>query len=141
MSSSIYQTDSNYSSPIPTRSPYAKWFGIEIREIKDQSAIVSMTVEPHHLNTFGVGHGGVCLSLADHACGALLSGIAQGMFFATVTLNSAFFRPVKEGELLAKAQLLSRSKTTAHIEANVIHNDELLFKASGSFAIRAKRSP
>lgn len=125
---------------IPNLSPYAEWFGLRITQTNDQSAEVQMTVEPHHLNKFGTGHGGVCLSLADHACGALLATIAADEFYATVTLNSAFYRPVKPGELRATAQLMARTRTTAHIEATVYQQNNLLFKASGCFAIRPKRN-
>ena len=121
------------------QSPYAEWFGIRVVSADTEAAQLKMQVLPHHLNTFGSGHGGVCLSLADHACGALLGQIAKGSFFATVTLNSAFFLPVSEGELLATATLNARTKTTAHIEASVTQQGKLLFKASGSFAIRPKR--
>lgn len=123
-----------------TQSPYAEWFGIKRVSANSQTAQLRMIVLPHHLNKFGSGHGGVCLSLADHACGALLGAIAADDFYATVTLNSAFYLPVKEGELLATATLIARTRTTAHIESCVTQQNTLLFKASGSFAIRPKRS-
>lgn len=121
-------------------SPYAEWFGIQVVGATEKTAQVKMTVLPHHLNKFGRGHGGVCLSLADHACGALLAAIATDMFYATVTLNSAFYLPVEEGELIATAELVARTKSTAHIEASLTQKGKLLFKASGSFAIRPKRA-
>jgi uncharacterized protein (TIGR00369 family) len=121
-------------------SPFADWFGLQIIDTNEQSAEVRLQVKPHHLNKFGNGHGGVCLSLADHACGALLASLAADEFYATMTLNSAFYLPVKEGELIARAQLMARSRSTAHIEATIHQHDQLLFKASGSFAIRPKRA-
>ncbi len=124
---------------LPSLSPYAEWFGLQITHSDQQTAEVRMQVEPHHLNKFGTGHGGVCLSLADHACGALLATIAASEFYATVTLSSAFFLPVTLGELHATAQLLARTRTTAHIEATVFQNGQMLFKSSGSFAIRPIR--
>ena len=132
--------DPNPNEDVLMLSPYAQWFGLRITHSSHDHAEVCMTVEPHHLNKFGNGHGGVCLSLADHACGALLASIATGEFYATVTLNSAFFAPVAPGELIATARLVSRSRSTAHIEATISQQDKLLFKASGSFAIRPKRA-
>lgn len=124
---------------LPGLSPYAEWFGLQITQTNTHSAEVKLQVEPHHLNKFGTGHGGVCLSLADHACGALLATIAADEFYATVTLNSAFYLPVMPGELQANAQLIARTRSTAHIEATITQQGRLLFKASGSFAIRPKR--
>ncbi|MCG8671233.1 MAG: PaaI family thioesterase [Pseudomonadales bacterium] len=120
-------------------SPFANWFGIENISADERTAQIKMTVVDHHLNIYGTGHGGVALSFADHACGALLEKIAKDQFYATVTFNSAFFKPVQLGELIAEATLLNRTKSTAHIEAEVIQNGQLLFKASGSFAIRPMR--
>ena len=121
------------------QSPFAEWFGIQVVSVDDQRSYSKMHVMPHHLNKFGSGHGGVCLSLADHACGALLAHIAQDSFYATITLNSAFYLPVSEGELSAIATLNARTKTTAHIEVAISQQDKMLFKARGSFAIRQKR--
>ena len=131
--------ESTLESNLTNLSPYAEWFGLQVTRSSPELAEVKMQVHPHHLNKFGSGHGGVCLSLADHACGALLAAIAKDEFYATVTLNSAFYLPVKPGELLASAQLTARTRTTAHIEASITQQGQLLFKASGSFAIRPKR--
>jgi acyl-CoA thioesterase len=120
-------------------SPFAEWFGLRIVRAEQASAEVRLLVLPHHLNKFGNAHGGVCLSLADHACGALLSAIAADEFYATVTLTSAFFAPLATGEAIATATLASRSRRLAHIEASILQQDKLLFKASGTFAIRPKR--
>lgn len=124
---------------VPGLSPYAEWFGLKITHTDAQSAEVKLQVQPHHLNKFGNGHGGVCLSLADHACGALLATIAADEFYATVTLNSAFYLPVTTGELVATAELMARTRSTAHIEATITQHGKRLFKASGNFAIRPRR--
>lgn len=125
--------------PVPGLSPYAEWFGLQITHSDARSAEVRLQVQAHHLNKFGNGHGGVCLSLADHACGALLASLAAHEFYATVTLNSAFYRPVTVGELTATAHLMARTRSTAHIEATLIQHGQCVFKASGSFAIRPRR--
>ncbi len=127
--------------PAPSsRSPYAEWFGLQIVRADANTAEVQLEVKPHHLNKFGSAHGGVCLSLADHACGALLSAIAADEFYATVTLTSSFFFPVTTGELTATALLLARTRSTAHIEACIHQQGRLLLKANGSFAIRPRRT-
>lgn len=125
---------------MPKFSPFANWFGIKPGQATESSARATMTVVDHHLNIFGTGHGGVALSFADHACGVLLEEVARDKHYATVTFNSAFFYPVQAGELVADATLVARTKSTAHIEVEVKQNDRLLFKGSGSFAIRDKRS-
>ena len=45
----------------------SKWFGMELVEIDEARAVMSLTVEAHHANGHGICHGGVTYSLADSA--------------------------------------------------------------------------
>ena len=121
-------------------SPFAQWFGIEVVSSNASSAQVRLQVQEHHLNRFGSAHGGVCMSLADHCCGVLLADFAGAeAFFATTNLHSSYFKAARVGELNCTTHLLSSSKTIAHIRADVMQGDELVFQAVGNFAIRPKR--
>ena len=121
-------------------SPFAQWFGMEIINSNASSAQLRLQVQEHHLNRFGSAHGGVCMSLADHCCGVLLSEAAgEDAFYATTNLHSSYFKGAHLGELNCTAQLVSRSKTIAHIRADVMQGGELVFQAVGNFAIRPKR--
>ena len=121
-------------------SSFAKWFGIETVSSSAGEARLRLIVQEHHLNRFGSAHGGVSMSLADHCCGMLLTEIAgEDAFFATTNLYGSYFKPALLGELQCVAHLIRRSKTIAHIRADVLQADELIFQATGCFAIREKR--
>ncbi|MFY0634754.1 MAG: hydroxyphenylacetyl-CoA thioesterase PaaI [Vannielia sp.] len=45
----------------------SKWLGMELGEVGEGSARLSLTVEPHHCNGHGICHGGVIFALADSA--------------------------------------------------------------------------
>jgi acyl-CoA thioesterase len=45
----------------------SKWFGMQIDEVDEGRAVLSMTVKPEHCNGHGTCHGGVSFSLADSA--------------------------------------------------------------------------
>lgn len=45
----------------------SKWFGMQIDEVDEGRAVLSMTVGPEHCNGHGTCHGGVSFSLADSA--------------------------------------------------------------------------
>ncbi|MDV7142359.1 hydroxyphenylacetyl-CoA thioesterase PaaI [Tropicimonas sp. TH_r6] len=47
--------------------PATQWFGMELVEVDEGRAVISMRVEPHHCNGHGTCHGGVSFSLADSA--------------------------------------------------------------------------
>lgn len=43
------------------------WFGMELEEVTEGCATLSLTVAPHHANGHDIGHGGVTFALADSA--------------------------------------------------------------------------
>lgn len=45
----------------------SKWFGMQIDEIAEGRAVLSLTVEQQHCNGHAICHGGVTFSLADSA--------------------------------------------------------------------------
>lgn len=45
----------------------SKWFGMQIDEVSEGCAVLSLTVEQHHCNGHAICHGGVTFSLADSA--------------------------------------------------------------------------
>lgn len=45
----------------------SKWFGMQIDEVTEGCAVLSMTVEQQHCNGHAICHGGVTFSLADSA--------------------------------------------------------------------------
>ena len=45
----------------------SKWFGMQIDEVDEGRAVLSMAVGPEHCNGVGTCHGGVSFSLADSA--------------------------------------------------------------------------
>ncbi len=47
--------------------PATQWFGMELVEVDEGRAVLSMKVERHHCNGHGTCHGGVSFSLADSA--------------------------------------------------------------------------
>nr|WP_170615999.1 hydroxyphenylacetyl-CoA thioesterase PaaI [uncultured Ruegeria sp.] len=45
----------------------SKWFGMEILEVDEGRAVLTLTVAAHHCNGVGICHGGVSHALADSA--------------------------------------------------------------------------
>ncbi len=45
----------------------SKWFGMEILEVDEGRAVLTLTVAAHHCNGVGLCHGGVSHALADSA--------------------------------------------------------------------------
>lgn len=45
----------------------SKWLGMELAEVTEGAAVLTLAVQPHHCNGHGILHGGVTFSLADSA--------------------------------------------------------------------------
>ena len=43
------------------------WFGMDLDDVDEGTAVLSLTVAPHHCNGHGICHGGVIFALADSA--------------------------------------------------------------------------
>ena len=45
----------------------SKWLGMELGEVCEGAATLTLTVAPHHCNGHGICHGGIIFALADSA--------------------------------------------------------------------------
>lgn len=104
--------------------------GTELVHAADGEAELALTLQDWHLNSWGVAHGGVVMSLLDVAmarAGSSLTDQAPGN--VTVEMKTSFFAPAR-GRLRAVGRVLHRSTTMAYCEAE-------LFSADGSLAAKA----
>lgn len=87
---------------ILANDPASAWMGIDVVELGDGSATITMTLRPEMLNGFGIAHGGMVFAFADSAF-ALACNPADGSA-DTITVASGvdinFLRPALPGQLL-----------------------------------------
>ena len=110
--------------------PFMRELGTELVRAADGEAELALTLQDWHLNSWGVAHGGVVMSLLDVAmarAGRSLANDAPGN--VTVEMKTSFFAPAR-GRLRAVGRVLHRSTTMAYCEAE-------LFSADGSLAAKA----
>jgi len=101
--------------------------------------MATLEIEPRHLNRLDIVHGGVILTLLDHACGAALthgSSKELGKAAVTVSLNATFLRAARSGKLYGIGRCIKRGQSIAFCEA-VIEDETgaAIAKASGSFKL------
>ena len=109
---------------------FAEALGIQVLEVKDGYAKVSMKVEKNHTNALGFTHGGAIFSLADYA-------FAQACNFGdnvavAVQVNINFLKPSVEGDtLMAEAVRVSDGKTMGLYHVTVRNQDKTVAFFSG----------
>jgi acyl-CoA thioesterase len=84
--------------------------GINILNIKDGYAKMSLKVRKEHINIAGFTHGGVIFSLADCAFAEAVNFGDRKAVAIQVSIN--YLRPTSEGDsLTAEANIISDSRT------------------------------
>ncbi len=114
--------------------PFMRELGAVLVHADAGSSELVLDLEPRHMNSWGVGHGGVVMALLDVAmarAGRTMERHATGT--VTVEMKTSFFAPAR-GRLRALGRVLHRSITMAYCEAELLDGDgKLVAKAMGTF--------
>ena len=131
MSSSDTSAD---TSGISIESPFIDTLGVQLVRAKDGESEVRMPLQDAHLNTWGIAHGGVTMTLCDVALAmAARSVAADGVGVVTVEMKVNFMQPGR-GELRATGRVLHRSTTMAYCEGEIRDSEgHFVAKALGTF--------
>jgi acyl-CoA thioesterase len=118
---------------------FRELLGIEILEIKDGYAKMSMQITKKHTNAHGFTHGGVLFSLADCAFAEAVNFGDRQAVAVQVSIN--YLRPTVEGDVLvAEANTVSDGKTLALCSVVVRKEDKDVAMFSGlAYKIRSDK--
>lgn len=86
------------------RSGYRTLIGYRTAQWREGYGEVQLTIGPQHLNTIGLVHGGIYMSLLDVALGHAVSFCTvpgNARFSTTVSLTTSFLKGAKGGVLTA----------------------------------------
>lgn len=135
--------DSSKGKPVPDQlsSPlegivFIENLGIKFVDANNGHARLSLNLEPRHLNSWGVVHGGVIMSLLDvvmSLAGRTLAPEARAG--VTIDMNTSFIQPGgSTGCLMATGTAYHRTRTMVFCTGEVRdEDDKLIAKAMGTF--------
>jgi len=124
--------------------PFMRDLGARLVRAGDGEAKVALDLADRHMNSWGVGHGGVVMSLLDVAmarAGKSLIDAEAGADVGSVTveMKTSFFRPAR-GRVVAHGRVLHRSTTMAYCEAELRDEaQQLVAKALGTIKFLKRR--
>jgi 1,4-dihydroxy-2-naphthoyl-CoA hydrolase len=95
-------------------SGFVEHIGVEWQKLDPEGARARIKVEDHHLQPFGVVHGGVYAALAEAICsGATYDALSeQDVVPLGQNNNTTFLRPIAEGHVNALARARHQGRTT-----------------------------
>ncbi|WP_050604468.1 hydroxyphenylacetyl-CoA thioesterase PaaI [Ruegeria sp. 6PALISEP08] len=103
----------------------SKWLGMELAEVDEGRAVLTLTVASHHCNGFGMCHGGVTHALADSA----FAFACNSRNVSTVGQHTmmSYLAPGKKGDrLTATATEVTVSGRSGIYDVRVINQDNTL---------------
>jgi uncharacterized protein (TIGR00369 family) len=95
------------------------YLGCVAQHVEPGKAVVTLDVQPSHLNALGIVHGGVLSSLLDNAMGLAALLARPGRHKVTTNLNVHFVAPLTSGRLSATATILHESRSTITVQGVV----------------------
>jgi uncharacterized protein (TIGR00369 family) len=114
--------------------PFMRDLGARLVRAEGGEAELSLELQDRHMNSWGVGHGGVVMALLDVAMARAGRSLEEGApGTVTVEMKTSFFAPAR-GRVRAVGRVLHRSITMAYCEAELYAGDgTLAAKALGTF--------
>lgn len=116
--------------------PFWEFLGIEIVEMGEGYAKLSMPFHEKITQPYGLVHGGALFTLADSAAAvAIVRIVKSGTRFVTVEMKINFLSPVNEGIIEARANVLKNGKRIIPIDVEVVNQGKLVAKAISTYII------
>jgi 1,4-dihydroxy-2-naphthoyl-CoA hydrolase len=99
--------------------------GLRFTKVTDEECIGELVVAPHHLQPYGIVHGGVHTGIIEAACstGAAVVAFARGQSVVGLENATSFITAVRSGTLRVTATPVTRGRKTQVWQATVT-NDE-----------------
>lgn len=112
------------------------YLGCEIAEIHEGKVIVTLKVQPHHLNLIGIVHGGVHATLIDSAMGLVAMIARPHDSVVTTNLSMNYVAKAELGRIIVTAEMIHSSRKSISTQACArMENGELCAFGTGTFRV------
>ncbi|MFC1836300.1 PaaI family thioesterase [Thermodesulfobacteriota bacterium] len=87
-----------FAQEVVGRDPFSRFLGMEVEEVRDSYAKVSLVIKEEYCNAERRSHGGVLFSLADQALGVAINSRGYLAFGLEVKIN--YFDAARPGDVI-----------------------------------------
>jgi uncharacterized protein (TIGR00369 family) len=128
-------------NPYGIKIPFTEHLGVQLVEMTQKHALVTLHKRPELLNSWGATHGGVIMTMLDLVMSWAVRGhygVVGGVL--TVDLSLGFMKASMGDKVTAEGRVLHGGKSTAFCEGEARDDKgELLAKAIGTFKLLADK--
>jgi uncharacterized protein (TIGR00369 family) len=116
-------------------SPFVNFLGVQIVQFEEGKVVLELPVRRDLINVNQTVHGGVFASLLDNILGMTIRSLVKKPL-ATVNLQIHFLESLKQGKMVATAQVLKKGNRLVTAEGEIRDGEErLLAKGIGTFKV------
>ncbi len=120
--------------------PFVRHLGFVLTHFEGGHSTISFEPRPEHLNSYGVTHGGVVMSLLDVGMVSALRSLAPGMGGVTIEMKTSFLRCAL-GALRCEGTIKHRTNSLGFTEATVYDGEgQACAHATGTFKLVKPRA-
>jgi len=113
--------------------PFVNHLGFELILFEGGRSEIVFDARPEHLNSFGVTHGGACMTLLDVAMAVAARSVDKEMGVVTIEMKTSFMQPAR-GKLSGKGHLMHRTASMAFTEGTIFDSEgRACAHATGTF--------
>lgn len=121
--------------------PFVHHLGFELHRFDSGESELRYLARGEHLNSYGITHGGASMTLLDVTMAVAARSVQKDMGVVTIEMKTSFMRPAK-GLLIARGQLLHRTRTLAFTQASILDaHGKLCAHATGTFKYVRRAAP
>ena len=120
------------------KQPFDEFLGFVYERVSPNEVHVTLPLQPLHINSVGVVHGGIISALVDVAMSNLMDADEAGVQQAvTIDLHTTFLQGAKGKSLTAAATIVKKGRTLMYADCQVVNDENLLVaRATGTFFVR-----
>lgn len=120
--------------------PFVHHLGFELKVFDGGHSELRYHPKPEHLNSFGVTHGGACMTFLDVVMATAARSAQQDMGVVTIEMKTSFMQPSK-GLLIGKGRLMHRTPSLAFTEGSILdESGRVCAFATGTFKYVRRRA-
>ena len=134
----IYDAVRKFIATFYKDNPFVQYLKIDVTSIERDHVRLDVDIVRMHTNVYGIAHGGVTMTMADTAMGAVC--LAHNKRVVTLDCNVSFIKAIPQGmHVHAVGRVLHDGSRTMVCESEVRDEDGTLYaKAHGTFFVLRK---